>query len=96
MKNLQRLKEEARIEELISEKVNDDKKKFSFTNDCEKCKSLPEGNFCSKEHYYRTKFDFKSSYIKNAMLIAPNYFEIKKDKKDEFLEFLQNLIDIYY
>ena len=84
------------IEELISKKVSKDKKAFSFTNNCEKCKSLPEGRFCSKEHYYNSRFDFKSSYISNALLLAPNYFEIKKDKEAEFIGFLQNLINIYY
>ena len=84
------------IEEIISKKVKEDREKFSFVNECEKCKTLPEGRFCSRECYYKTVFDYKGSYIKNAPLLAFEYFKIEEDKKEEFLQFLQGLIELYY
>lgn len=84
------------IDGVIASKVQQDKEKFSFVNECVKCKNVPEGKFCSRDCYYKSKFDFRSSYVKHAPLSALEYFKIEKEKEDEFLNFLQGLIELYY
>ena len=85
-----------KLKEIISNRVNKEHEEFTFINNCKSCKIRPEGRFCSHDCYYRTMFDYKSSFIKNALPIAVEYFGIKESQKDEFLQFAEELMELYY
>jgi len=65
-------------------------------NDCEKCASLPEWRFCSQWCYYGSVFDYKWRVQWVYYEEASKYFNIPEDKKEEFEEFMWELIQIYY
>ena len=86
------------LQEIIKQKIEQEKQKFTYTNNCENCAFTQKnsGKFCSRDCYYKTRFDYKSSFANNAPILAVKYFNISDNKKDEFIQFASELMDLYY
>lgn len=88
-----------KLQLIVQEKINVERMKHSDNppkNDCEKCARLPEWKFCSRECYYASCFDYKWWFYSTYMEEAPKYFNIQESQKEEFKEFMAELMELYY
>jgi len=64
--------------------------------DCEFCNQRPEWKYCSQEHYYATRFDYKTARENIEPELMFKYFWIKKSQKEEFIQTIIEISNLYY
>ena len=64
--------------------------------DCKMCDQRPPWEYCCKEHYFYTRFDYKWARESIEPELMFKYFWINEKQKEEFIDAIKEISNLYY